>query len=167
MQGSHPFLRTGVPTWHLVMDEMGGRLPERCCGCGLLTSAKGRSSIWLTVLKICRGNLTHEYIAVADLDGHAAQLLCVPSRYQLAVGCRCDCGSAAAHLLIGSVQLRGGLRQAGLTGQQAREVLAVEYQLVQVCAVLILCTHIEHSLRLLSPLENCMCHCTKSIPALH
>ena len=50
--GSHPLLRTGVPTWHLVMDDMGGRLAERGGG-GSLTTTKGRSSIWLMLLNSC------------------------------------------------------------------------------------------------------------------
>ena len=42
--GAHPLFRTGVPTWHFVMDDMGGRLAE--CGTGgSLTTTKGRSSI--------------------------------------------------------------------------------------------------------------------------
>ena len=50
---AHPLLRTGVPTWQRVMEEMGGRLPLRRCGS--LTTTNGRSSIWLMVLKICTG----------------------------------------------------------------------------------------------------------------
>ena len=82
LQEAHLLLRTGVPTWHLVMDEMGGRLAERG-GRGSLTTTKGRSSIWLMLLKSCIRMTSNLSLATSA----AKSGLCIPTASSLCGPC--------------------------------------------------------------------------------